>query len=166
VGTFLAALLFTSREEAEFYALHKLVEKYRWTLRIHSRSSSGLTDLALHRLDSLLSNSVSPPTSRISLPVADASIQTGFAHESPRTELPKTSPHATNHDPLGSALRSAWGNEGEPGLPSLEGFDFDFERWMRDPYIFEVDSLLQAEGIGMDLDFPTELSQFDHGPGF
>jgi hypothetical protein len=139
------------------------VEKYRWTLRIHSRSSSGLTDLALHRLDSLLSNSVSPPTSRVSLPLVVPSIQTGFAHESPRTELPKISPL---NDPFSSALPSAWGNEGESGLPALEGFEFDFERWMRDPYIFEVDSLLQAEGIGMDLDFPAELSQFDHGPGF
>lgn len=54
VGTFFLALLFTSREEEEVRELQRMMESYRWILRIHSRKSPGLTDLALSRLDSLL----------------------------------------------------------------------------------------------------------------
>ena len=54
VGTFFLALLFTSREEEEVRELQRMMESYRWILRTHSRNSPGLTDLALSRLDSLL----------------------------------------------------------------------------------------------------------------
>ena len=62
VGTFFLALLFTSREEDEVRELQRMMESYRWILRIHSRNSPGLTHLALSRLDSLLTTTATPPT--------------------------------------------------------------------------------------------------------
>lgn len=166
VGTFLIALLFTSREEPEFSSLQKLVEKYRWTLRIHARSSSGLTDLALYRLDTLLSSTVPAPSSRgyNGMATQDPPVATGFAHESPRgpESLPRISPLASGTDVFGELLIGTDINEADVAA----AMDFDFERWMRDPGLFGMEGLLNADTGGMDLDFPAELAQFDQGPGF
>ena len=59
-----------------------------------------------------------------------------------------------------------WGGPevNDPGVTTA--MDFDFERWMRDPGLFGMEGLLNADTSGMDLDFSAELVQFDQGPGF
>ena len=141
------------------------MEKYRWTLRIHARSSFGLTDLALYRLDSLLSITVPAPVSRgyNGITTQDPPVATGFAHESPREpeSLPRISPLASGVDLFGEGWGGAEVDEAE-----VAAMEFDFERWMRDPGLFGMEGLLNADTGGMDLDFPAELVQFDQGPGF
>jgi len=87
-------------------------------------------------------------------------VATGFAHESARGQesLPRISP-------LASGLEG-WGGPEVNVAALTAAMDFDFERWMRDPRLFGMEGLFNADTGGIDLDFPAELIQFDQGPGF
>jgi hypothetical protein len=49
------ALLFTSPNEQEFNAVHKVIHSWRWTLQYHARSSPELFLTGLQRIDSFFS---------------------------------------------------------------------------------------------------------------
>lgn len=51
VSNFMLALLFTSRTQDEFTALYKILQTYRWNLRVHSNLFPTLVGSALHRVD-------------------------------------------------------------------------------------------------------------------
>ena len=174
VGTFFLALLFTSREEDEIRELQGMMESYRWILRIHSRNSPGLTDLALSRLDSLLTTTT-PPThdasSSHNCVLTDTFLNGG--------RLPPGRPMAS--DDIGDIEADIGGDMGDlDGSPQPSGFahelprpefgqvqgsspilrkdiplndmavplnafvDFDFEHWMREALLFGGDTVPTA----------------------
>jgi len=165
VGTFLLALLFTSRDPTESTELHKSIESYRWKLRLHSRGESNLTDLALFRLDSLLTSAAdtnpSPADEQQSDVImngttsplqerTDATIATGFVHESPRADF----------EALGSAsdsfsIHDLNLNTGTMGSTRVGG-DLDFEYWMNNSLFFgngESDKMAGSELMTVLPDF-------------
>lgn len=173
VGTFFLALLFTSREEDEVRELQRMMESYRWILRIHSRNSPGLTDLALSRLDSLLTTTTPPAQS-------DPSGQNGVLTDSflnGRSDRPITSDIAdiTELGDIGSSPRpSGFSHElprpefgqvhgesprlrkdiplNDMAVPLNAFVDFDFEHWMREALLFGGDTVpTAAQNEGVDL---------------
>jgi len=138
-------LLFTSRDPNEAAELHKLIESYRWKLRLHSRGESNLTDLALFRLDSLLLSATDATNGTSGNPsqelndqdtfsalrdAAEAPIPSGFMHESPRADF----------EALGSASDtfSIHNLNLNAALNARTGADLDFEYWMNNSPLFGI----------------------------
>ena len=174
MGTFFLALLFTSREEDEVRHLQRMMESYRWTLRIHSLTSPSLTDLALSRLDSLLTTTncnsslvpqdppcpshnsdpflngrpERPDDNDVDIPdLGGSPCPSGFAHEVPREEFGQ----GAGQSPLVQAVRKDV-LLNDMSVP-LNGFvDFDFEHWMREALLFGGDAATAAgQNEGVDL---------------
>lgn len=58
VASFMIALLFTSETEDDFQAVLSVLQSYRWTLSLHSRSSADLFSAALQRIDVFCSSGI------------------------------------------------------------------------------------------------------------